>query len=278
MPRRRKRFTSSKYAQRRRKAAYAKTIFITFALVLFIGAVAWLSRLEDIRIAAVEVEGNSIITNEELVSIVDERLQGTYFFLIPRSNTLLYPRRDITAAVLSSFPRLVTAEVSFIDFQSIILSVEERVPYARWCGDDLTLLEVEDNRCYFLDADGFIFAKSPGFTGNVFMNFYGSIDSNNPVGAQFLSRQEFRNIVFFLNSLKRLSIDPAMLIISNDIDLELFLDSGTRIILRRNNDFADILTNLKSIFASEVFRDINMLTVDYIDLRFGRKVYYKFVE
>ena len=278
MPRRRKRFTSSKYAQRRRKAAYTKTIFVTVVLVLLMGVVAWLSRLEDIRIAAVEVEGNSVITDTELVAIVDEKLQGTYFFLIPRSNTLLYPRRDITAAILSSFPRLVTAEVSFVDFRSIVLSVEERVPYARWCGDNFMPLEAEDNRCYFLDADGFIFAKSPGFTGNVFMNFYGSIDQNDPVGAQFLSRQEFRNIVFFLNSLKQLSIDPAMLIISDDIDLELFLGSGTRIILRRSNDFADILTNLESIFASEVFRDRNMMTVDYIDLRFGRKVYYKFVE
>jgi hypothetical protein len=48
------------------------------------------------------------------------------------------------------------------------------------------------------------------------------------------------------------------------------------LLVQRNADYADVLTNLKTIIESEDFKKaIELERIEYIDLRFGNKIFYK---
>ena len=276
-----RRFQTSRVAKRRRKRLLLKFGAVVLVVVFLIGFFSWLSHRTEVSIANIFIEGSSVVSEEEILALVNEKLAGDYLKLFSKSNILLYPRRDIQATALNSFKRLESVELSFEDFRSISVTVQERKPHALWCehvrGEDFEdETQDEQGRCYFLDERGLIFSKAPDFTGNVFFEYYGPIDEGEVIGQQFLTENEFRTISFFINSSRDSGLEPISLALSGSTDVELRLSDGSRIIFGREQDFDEVIENLQSVFESETFTEKEPLELDYIDLRFGNRVFYKF--
>jgi len=91
--------------------------------------------------------------------------------------------------------------------------------------------------CYFLDEKGIVYTEAPHFTGNVYFRFFGALHEGDPVGQSFLPENKFRELTFFLASLRESDIHSVELVLRDDSDYELYLESGVRILFPRDLDF-----------------------------------------
>ncbi|MCH8050279.1 hypothetical protein IIB51_02670, partial [Patescibacteria group bacterium] len=84
----------ARLGKRKKKILTVKALLTLVISISFIAVSTWLVRLPQINIDAVEISGNAITTSKSLRDIIDTELDGTYMFLVPRSNIFLYPRRS----------------------------------------------------------------------------------------------------------------------------------------------------------------------------------------
>jgi hypothetical protein len=262
----------SKLAQRRKKLFLFKIGGIVAALLLIVTGVVFGLRAERINIADIDIKGNSALATKALREFAEEEISGNYAYVLPKSSILLYPRKNLQATLLESFKEIKEVDVSYGSLQSISISIEERKPYALYCGTQISTT----TDCYFLDEGGFIFTKAPEFSGNVFLRYFGKIEEGEPVGKQFVDTENFRETNFFLASLFELGLNPITFSIVNEDDLEIMLEAGGKIMFGQKQSLSNIYENIQSVFDGDEFDEEGLSTLDYADFRFGNKVYFKF--
>lgn len=276
---RRSRRGRARLGKRKKKVFTIKALLTLIISISFIAAFTWLVQLPQINIDAVEISGNAITMSESLREIVDAELIGTYMFLIPRSNIFFYPRRSMNLHLTEQFPRIKEVSVSFVDFHTIAVKVKERVPFGLWCGATDELVAKEGSKCFYLDSRGYIFAQSPNFSGDIFFRYYGPLHDTfivtDPLGMQYLPAAQFLGYNLFLEALRDLKVNPVVLVRDEASDLHLKFESGAVLLFRTDQNLNTILENFRSILLSNVFLAQGIKNVEYIDLRYGNKVFYK---
>lgn len=276
---RRKHYKRSKLARRRRKALLFKIGLVFFGIItLFVGLV-YISRLEEFNISNITVDGNFAIAEKSIKEFVEGKISGNYLFVFPKSNILLYPRKAIQTALLKEFNGVKEVSIAVENLQSISVTVDERKPFAIWCNKE-SIDDENNNNCYFLDKEGFVFTKAPSFSGNVyfkyFSDFLGNKQDGSPIGWQFMEKSEFQKITFFLSSINDIGLTPVMLYETDDADYEIHLKEGGKILFGQKQNLSFVFDNIQSVFESEEFAKKNLSNLDYVDFRFGNKVYFKF--
>ncbi|MCE9644067.1 hypothetical protein K8Q93_02420 [Candidatus Parcubacteria bacterium] len=267
---------SSRLAQRRRKVFFVKIGFFGILSLLVLLGAFFLLRNERITIVRAYTEGNSAISTEDLQRVVREKISGSYFYLIPKSNILFYPRAEVEAAIAAAFPRVEKVEVGKRDLTAITVSVAEKRPYALWCGEAYS--SADGGRCFFLDKNGQVFAKAPDFSGVVFMRYYGGGLGGDPVGKGVLPTEEFKTFQFFLETLKREGFAVSSVAFLGGGVTEGYFDNGGKILFNRSQDLAQVIQNLKLLIESSNFAgkdSSGKFLVDYIDLQSPNKIFYK---
>jgi cell division septal protein FtsQ len=267
--------------QKRRQRVRLRFYLLISAVVAVVVGIVAASHLDAIQINKVTVTGNSVVTTEELLSLAESQLTGSYFFMFPKRNMFLYPHRAIEASVTERYAKIQKATIETEGLKTITLVIRERKPFALWCAG--TLHENSDE-CYFLDEDGLVFAPAPHFTGNVFLRYHGLLFTEDgtaapkdadPTRLHFLSVAEFQRLTFFLDALKNSGIHPVSLSLTDAMDIDLELENGARLMLSRDQNLSEILDNLESILGTEELSREMFERVEYIDLRFGDRVYYR---
>ncbi|MBT3730270.1 hypothetical protein HOG29_02865 [bacterium] len=288
----------SKLAQRRKKLLMFKISGIVVAILLIVTGIVFGLRSERINIADINIKGNSALATKVLTGFTEDIISGNFAFVFPKSSIFLYPREDLQASLLNSFKEIKEVDVSFDSLQSISVNIEERKPYALYCGEyfahdtdqtlivseevasstseNMSTIVVEEGSCYFLDEDGLIFTKAPVFSGNVYLRYFGSISEDEVIGSQFMQSEDFHETNFFLASLVELGLNPVTFSIVNKDDFEITLLSGGKIMFGKKQSLSNIYENIQSVFGSEEFDEDSLEVLDYADFRFGNKVYFKF--
>ncbi len=272
----RKTLRSSKLIRRRRQSFALKILFFITTVLFLIAGLTYLLRRPEVNIQDIDLKGNEMVSSEKLNDFIKEETSGNYFFIFPRSSIFIYPRNFIEKSILSNFKRIENVQIVSDGFNSILVNVRERKPVALWCGENR--LEGAIPECFFIDENGFLYARSPAFTGDVYFRFYGSLRDSISIGQWFLPEKKFKEILFFLQSLQKSDIQATDLAIDNEDDYELYLESGARVLFAQDSELSIVLDNLRSALLSDDLKDNGIVGIDYIDLRFGNKVYYKFLD
>jgi cell division septal protein FtsQ len=252
-------------------------IFLLGLLAIFLSLV-FISRLKAVNISDIEIIGNKIVDADAIKADVQGELAGKYLWLFPKSNVLIYPENAIKNELQNKFARLKDINLSLKNNSILEISVSERMPEYLWCG---TVPAPSDELCYFMDVDGYIFDTAPYFSGEVYFKFYGE---NISLGSYF-SKQNFKQLISFRDILVSLGLKPVALYTTTDGDIQIFLSGGIslsdapKILFRADADFGNIAENLQAALNTEPllskFKN-NYSKLQYIDLRFGNKVYDKF--
>jgi hypothetical protein len=280
---RRDNYKSSKLRARRRKLLFIRTGIAIFAAVLIIGGFSLVSKLKMLSVSAVTFSGNQVVTNTELQEVVDMSLRGNYLGLFSKRNILLFPKKHILASVADAFPRIQTADLELEDTNSIRITVEERKPHALWC-DHVALLDEDQIRkgCYFMDDHGLIFAPAPYFSGSVFFRYFGAV-KGEPVGLRYLSEDMFKALELLRQDLAEIDIPVAGIEVKDNNEIEILFTQSvkqgaarTGKILATMNDLGRTFENVETFVRESRVSDRKFLdNVEYIDVRFGNKVFYK---
>jgi cell division septal protein FtsQ len=276
----------------RHRIVFKKIAFSLLGLLAFMGLVVYISRLGSLNVSDIEVVGNKVIDTAAIKAVAEQQISGKYLRLFPKTNILIYPQNNIKNELQDKFKRLQNIKISILNNRVLQISVAERSSKYIWCIANAPL-QVEssttDNnnqKCFYLDEDGFVIDEAPFFSGNVYFKFYGSssLNINTPQGPYFF-KQNFKQLISFSNVLTGMSLNPVAIYIGDNDDIEVYLSNGPsallgpKIMFTSDSDFQNVAENLETALTTEPLASefkSKYLSLLYIDLRYGNKVYYKF--
>lgn len=266
---------SPEFREKKLRERRLKAILIIFAASILIGGTTYIFRQPQFLIESVRVEGLAVTPVEEVLSVVNENLSGKYLGILPRSNSSLIPKKAIERNLLRSIPRLKSVSLSVEDSKVVKVQAVERSPEAQYCGDITELNSPKE--CFFLDEEGFIFAESPAFSGDVYFIFLSEPALLDPLGKKLMQSGDFKETLSFLESLPALGVHPRAFKISGE-EFHLILPNGGFIRWESSSGLLSIYENLSALLSdSKVVTEKNFLDrILYIDMRFGNKIFYKF--
>lgn len=267
--------------RKNKKDRQIKTALFFTLLLIIIGGPIYLARIDKFQINNIEIQGTNVTKTEEIQGIVGKSLEGNYLWVFPKSNSFLYPKKNIENTLLLSIPRLNKAHLSLTNLNTLVVNVGERSPYALYCrdlkGEAGSVQSPQD--CYFLDEMGFVFSEAPAFSGDVYLMYGKDEVVENPLGKIYLDTKIFKNISNLINELPQIGVHPRIFYIKGE-EYHLYLTNGGDIIWKSALNTSTMYSNLSSFLNGKVVgAEKNFLDrILYIDMRFGNKIFYKFRE
>jgi hypothetical protein len=270
---------SPKFAERQRQARIRRTIVVCVSIIIIISSIIFNANLSIFQIKSIHLEGNFVTPSGDIISLVEEKLSGKYLWSIPRSNDLVYPKDEILEAISQKWLRIsdVSAHIEgeWRGLPELHISMTERKMAHLWCEDgESDAGEV----CYAADGNGYIFDLAPEFSGNAFLKFYGrrnfSTTTAAAIGETLLSKEQLEKTLELVSGLKEVPMDPeTVTAVGNTADeFSVEIKGGGKVFFVLKHDVRQMLENLKSVFKSNT---IDLEKLEYVDLRFNNKVYYK---
>ncbi len=239
---------------------------ILVAVSLIITAVYYASRIDSLQIREVSVVGGETIPHSLIEDTVRQELAGTYMHLIPKQFMPLYPKDRIHERV-AALDRVKNVHVELGGNQTLIVAFDEYVPYALWC-------EHPDSRaCLFIDATGYAFAASPALLGSAFVR-YTQEGVAPAVDTSGFDRSFIEQSETFIQQLEQqLDLYVTHVIRRGAYDVDYTIAGGGVIKVSQSVPMQESFENLQTILLSDEFKHIAPGSFQYIDLRFGEKIF-----
>ena len=277
---------TSQFKKNQRKIFLLKTLLGIFLVALIVGILSFITHSSVLAISKVSVSGNAVLSSEEIIQIATDNLSGNYLWIFPKNNFVIYPRGEIYRELISKFQRIESIAISTQDMNILEIRIKERKPFGEWCGTDGQIeLSSGDSNCYLLDENGFIFDNAPQFSGNAYVRFYGGI-SGDPIGQNFLNIKSFKQINDFAVNIHNVGLPVIAFSSSDNGDYQFYLnkDSNTKpevvgkITFDAKQDYDKAFVDLESVLNDSktgLMGKDGRYNFQYIDLRYGDKVFYK---
>ncbi len=261
-------FHKKKLMEKRIRVAIITIIILIVTIVPVL-----ILRHKNFQITNIEIVGNVVTKNEEIQAIISKNLSGNYLWIIPRTNTLLYPKNKIIKDLMELEPRLSKIEVNTPSVQSVIFNVSERSPRAMYCNDVSNTSTPAD--CYFIDSNGFIFSEAPAFSGGVYMVYTSDPKLDSPLRTNYFEKEKFLLIDNFVTSLPNIDLYPKIFESKRD-EYSLILSNNAIIRWNIKQDLTTIYSNLDTLIHSESFKkDGGFNNILYLEI-IGGKMTFKY--
>lgn len=235
-------------------------------LVTGLGAGVWYgSRVEALTITEVEIIGGTTVPHDSVRSIVETELAGEYYHLVPKRFAWLYPEDRILEEILA-IDRIKNVALERSSGTKLIVVFEEHVPYALWC-------QVEATECIFLDRQGYAFAKAPKLAGGAFLRF-SRHDQDPAVGEMAFPAEFVQSTTEFIDDVyEQLGLNIISVRLIAEEELLYQISGGGQLKVSERLTHEETLENLVTLLTSEAFSHIEPGNFQYIDLRYGNKVF-----
>ena len=262
--------------RRRLRVFVAVVAFLLLILSCLVGLTYW----PALQIKKVAISGAQTLSSSTVEAFVRERLAGEYWRVFSKSNIFLYPKQQIAADLMRAYPALASADVHAVDFHTIAVNVVEREPRALWCsspqGDAL--------RCFFMDENGIVYGDAPTFSEPVYLSYYGSTTRSTGSGQagstlpkQFLTPSEFQTLSALVDAVAQKVSNSAIVAVETDKnkDVNVLFANGFTLRFALSDAGGDIFEQFSLALTSEPMREHTLSDFQYLDLRFGDRLYYK---
>ncbi|MEK7644971.1 MAG: hypothetical protein AAB391_01415 [Patescibacteria group bacterium] len=280
--------TSPQYARRRREQLIRQSIVASVSLLIILASVILIARLSIFQIQSVQVEGNSVTATSDVQAKIAELTDGNYLWVFPKSNVLLYPKRAILSAIKQQWFRVEVVSAG-LDGQwrgeaTLTMRIGERTPVYVWCGvlaPAVVQAGSGNEQCQYSDEKGYLYAEAASFSGTPYVKLYGGLaPGTSPLGAHFLASSTpdaFGSALSFVSAIGGVdffgaSFKPMALIAKENNEFEVVTAGGTRIFFTLDQDIQRSIEAFRRVVDSE---NLTSARVEYLDLRYGNKVYYK---
>lgn len=245
-----------------KKPFWKKELFwIIFLIIILLSLIFYLLIFSNIfQLKHIEVSGNEKIEKESIISFVENKARKKIISL--ESNSIfLFLIENVQEETIKAFPRIKEIKICLRLPQTIKVFVIERNSLGRWCN--------KHEECYLIDNEGVLFEKIE--TSSNKMILFRS-KRKGQEGSKVLTKEELKIAMKIWEEIK------------NDFEiLEFEFDSNTltaettkngKLLFNLNNDIDSQLLKLKSVINEKLSKE-KIDKIDYIDLRFGDRVYFK---
>lgn len=265
----------------KRRRIFVKIFLFFMAVIMFFSGISSLFYISKFRVKKVLIEGNLKTNSEQISAIINSVLDKKYLKILPYDNIFITPKETIKKEVLESLTRvnLVSIDRDFPD--SLLIKIGERKPVALFCGNHLEESGGKDefdapDKCIFLDKNALAFENAPIFSNNLYVRFfYDNLNKNEiTLGGKIIDKNKFDNLIKFIGLLDQNDIKIIKVILQEEDIYQLFTNEGWYIILNKDNTSLGYLNNLIVSLDNQI-KD-NRSNLEYIDIRFGSKIFYKY--
>lgn len=251
-----------------RKKKRLKIVLSFFACaVLFAGVLAFF-HAPFFKVKEIGIKGNNSLSIEVLRDKITGHLKGSYYGVLPRGNIFLIPEKEIKKDILIGIPRVKKVQLDRkLFFGNLAVEITERQNGGILCRRET---------CSFVDEDGFVFEKAPYFSGNIYLRFFDervSSSSDIATGENLLSSGEFKKLLEFKELALKKRVNVSEIVLKKEEIYEIHTVEGWRILMNSRRVANDFFVNLATTL--DEIKD-ERPKLDYIDLRFGNKIFYKF--
>ena len=260
--------------QRRRKRRVLVALLFGFLVLVFCGCLVWLSWASVLRITSIQVVDAQTISSSSVQTFAQNEISGSYLFAFARNNIFLYPREEIAAGLLRQYPSLRSVDVHAQDFHTVLVKVAERQPVALWCPSGAAT----GADCQYLDEEGLVYAPAPNFSAPVYITYQGPVATTTQAGLrQFLTVDQFQSLVALVAAFaQKMPDDPIVLVaVDQSGDVRAYFKDSFLLIFSIKDDGGDIFERFNLALTSDAFKGKTTADFEYLDLRFGDKLYYK---
>lgn len=267
MRRGRKSLNKSDLSSKRRRKNRGKSIFYLVVLVLVVGGIISLMRIDFWKIKEVKVGETKRVDGVAISEIANQQMAGVYWGIFPKNNFLIYPKESIEKEILKTEPAALSVVVNAELDHTLTIEVKERLAVALWC---------RNATCYFMDEEGVIFA--PGLDNSGLLKYYGVVEGN-PLGKKFgdENKEFFRELRGFVANMKGLGLEAVAVRIANKDSAQMdFGDGSYLVFLSYEKDKPALFEDIE-LFINDL-RAKNGGTIpafEYIDARYGNKIFFK---
>lgn len=278
------------FKKKKKKIFFKKIFFLITGSLAVLIALGYFSNLKTMNITDISVLGNRAISTQTINNSVQEVIEKKFLFLFSRKNIFLYPKNRIIKKLTTEFKRFKKVDIAITENNVLQISVEERLAEYIWCGLEPTVNQVpEEQKCFFLDTDGYFFDSAPYFSDDVYFKFYGLPEGTklidaDPLGMYF-SKIHFSNYIDLKNKIIGIGLKPTALHVKNEKEAQILLSKASAtspapiIIFNIESNFERIKENLDLAINTEPLKSKlknNYSSLEYIDLGYENKVFYKF--
>jgi len=254
-------------ARKRRRFVRIAAGLIVFLLFISSGLVG-LTYWSELQIKDVAVSGAQTLSSGTVETFARDRLAGEYWYVFSKSNIFLYPKQQIAADLIQAYPVLASADVHAVDFHTIAVNLVEREPRALWC--------MQDERCLFMDENGVAYGEAPTFSEPVYLSYYGTT-TGEALPKQYLTPEQFQSLSALVDALAQKISDSAIVAVDVDTNKDVSVRFANSFTLRfaLSDAGGDIFERFSLALTSEPMKAHKLSDFEYLDLRFGDKLYYK---
>lgn len=271
-----KKYLKRKYRLRKKKPLYRKKSFWLGILILILfGEVFYLIIFSPIfQIKEVEIMGAGKVGAQDIQNIQNlaQSHLSRNFFLFSSKNIFFLKAKKIQEALLERFPEITNVNLKRKFPDRLVIEIEERRPVAIFCQG-----ESEDSqKCFFIDREGLIFEEVSEENRSDYLVIKSVKPGLTLLGGMVLPREDLTRFLEIRDGLKdNLNIPLEHVFQANEEKLIAKTSQGWEIYFNLREDVAKQLMNLGLVLEKEIGPE-KRGSLEYIDLRFGSRVFYKF--
>lgn len=244
------------------KNFYQKTIFRIILFILFILLAQSIFQIKYFKHETVKLSGHKDLNIEEVQNFINQELAASKWFFFQKNNYFLIPVDELATKLESKY-NLEEAKINKKWPDVLEIAVKEKSSHFIWQKDD---------SLYLLDAKGRLNRQI-----SVLDDKYLLLDDQRdyrPSGEEIFTPDEIDVInQIYVNWMDLIASKAKLTKISiySNWDLELHTETGFYVKIDKDQSILEQLNNLRSVLEE----NIAGVDIDYIDVRFGDKVYFK---
>ncbi len=247
---------------------FRKKIFLFLRLgiavfILFI--VIFVLRSSFLDIKEVSIFGAQSIDSVVLKSKIDELLSQKRFFVISGRNMFFYNKDLIIESIKKEYPQIKSIYIGRNINKTIDITLNEYEPKYVWCN--------KSSDCFFMNNDGLVFKKiDPFLIGDRVVFVSNFLD--DPLLSYVIPKYQMSQYVEMIEKSASSSL-PIQRISIQEVNKGTAHTTLGNIIF--NPDSGEIVKQLQNalVLISDLKKSKENVKFEYIDARFGNKIFYK---
>lgn len=246
-----------------------KSVYLPLLAIVIIGSMYFLFYSPTFKLTGLEVKGLRDITFEELQKIVNDQ-QATRRLLLFKQNNFFWFSKGRLAETLNHKYALEILIIKKKLFHKLSIYLQEHTSALTWISGD---------KFYYLDLEGKIITEVPFKDPNPnFPRIYDESSQLVNYDQSILSPNQIKFIIDILTKLPlrtgEIEINSFKIPDRRSNEIKVVTKKGWQIYFNTNLDTERQLDKLVLIYEKKV-KELGIDNLEYIDLRFGNKVFYK---
>lgn len=255
----------------RKKKQRKKQILIwsfVFLFILLLVGIVYLLNLPKFQINQIEIQGTHLVEQEQIEQKVNTQLSQKILGIIPNSNVFIFSKTHLYNELIQN-QAIREVDVYKKLFNTLYVVIEEHQKKTLYCENNTY------QKCFFVNEEGLLYATVDTFIIPEQEIIIFIENKTKQIGDYISEQHVFKNLMQFIKSIDQVELRIKSIVLLEDGVIELITREDSKIIMSVFDDFEKNFINLIALFEQEIFSKEKVREIEYIDIRFGNKLFYK---